>query len=175
MNTVKAEEIFRQALAKAPGPRCEVVETGTAHDIMMYAQEVSGTLTDTELESWIKEMAGEVAVFERKQVDAALEMCKRIDDARRDAHKNHDRIKEDLLNVERANVRLVRRHAPRVVRTPNERGEMCWRVSVRAGTRIEPYPKRDPRSALAQAIENAKKSEQEQRVKKESELLEELA
>jgi hypothetical protein len=174
MNTVKAEELFKQAMGKQPGPKCEVVESGTAHDVETLSREVSGSITDAELEAWIKEQAGEVAMFERKQVDAAIELCKRIDADRSAQHARNIREREDLLDVDRAMVRLVRRSPPRIVRMPNDRNEMSWRISVRAGTRIEPYPRKDPRSSRSIAIENAKVSEQEVRVKKTSELLEEL-
>jgi len=155
MNTVQAEKLFSETLSKHGKPGVEVVDSGQAHDVRRFVGEISGGTTDQELERWIKDQAIEAALFERKVV-------------------------EDLMaafpeaGIERKAVRLVLRTPPHIVRTRNDHGETCWRVSARVGTRIEPYPRADPRSSRSIAIANAKLEEQQaaEREKKLSEILE---
>jgi hypothetical protein len=153
MNTVQAEQTFAKVLKKHSDPKAEIVCTGNAHDVRQFKAEISGGVTDAQIDEWISEQAVEVALFELKVVDDFVAA---------------------YPGVERKAVKLVRRMPPNVKRTRNEHGEMCWRVSARVGTRVEPYPKADPRSARSRAIADAKRSEAEaeEREKSLSEILE---
>jgi len=167
MQTVQAEKLFKQALSKAPRLICKsVTESGVAHVVQLIRREIEEDATDKQIEQWISESAADVAAHEEQQIEATLALCHGIDDARTRTRRS------DLLHIGRNEIVLVRRQVPNIARTRNEHGERCWRIWARVGTRIEPYPRRDPRSAKAIAIENAKIEEQQaEPAPKPSELL----
>jgi hypothetical protein len=159
MNTNQAEKLFAQEFAKQNPPKCGGVTTeGKAHDVQLFSREFSGTGTDAELDTWIKESSADLAKFERAQLRAIMALLEA----------------KGIKDIDSGSVRVVRRMPPAITRTRNEFGELCWRIAARVGTRVEPYPKRDPRSSRARAIEDAKLLEQEQIPKTASQLLEEL-
>ena len=166
MNTATAEKLFQEILAKTQKPKCKAItDSGTAHDIQLIQREIEGTATDEQIGQWIKDAAADLAAFDAKQIENAMEYFAGVD-RWRSANKRND-----LLNIGRNEVVLVRRNPPSIARMRKEQGELCWRIAERVGTRVEPYPKRDPRSARAIAIENAKVHEQAQVEQKESDRL----
>lgn len=172
MNNVQAEEIFKKEFAKHVAPKCGGIETsGQCHEIRLFQREISGSVNDEQIKAFIAEAAADVAAFEQKQLDAVVAW---LADQRRhwEATKVLTRDELDMLfAIDRKSIKIVRRHPPHIVRTSTPKGDLAWCVSARVGTRIEPYPKKDPRSARVQAFLNAKIQEDEQEKKKPSQLL----